>query len=59
MKVSWNGVYPAATTQFTEDGGLDLEATARHLNYMIEAGVSGLILLGSLGRTPPLTMTRS
>jgi len=54
MKVTWNGVYPAATTQFTVEGGLDLEATARHLNYMIEAGVSGLILLGSVGENAAL-----
>jgi len=52
--VQWNGVFPAATTQFFPDGSLDLESTARHLNYMIEAGVSGLILLGSVGENTAL-----
>lgn len=54
MKVTWNGVYPAATTQFTQDGSLDLDATAWHLNQMIDAGVSGLILLGSVGENTAL-----
>jgi 4-hydroxy-tetrahydrodipicolinate synthase len=54
MKVTWNGVYPAATTQFTADGSLDLDATARHLDYMIGAGISGLILLGSVGENTAL-----
>lgn len=54
MTVTWNGVYPAATTQFTADGSLDLHATARHLEYMIGAGISGLILLGSVGENTAL-----
>lgn len=54
MKVTWSGVFPAATTQFHPNGALDLDATARHLNYMIEAGVSGLILLGSVGENTAL-----
>ncbi len=49
MTVNWNGVYPAATTQFFADESLNLEGTARHLEIMIKAGVSGLILLGSVG----------
>lgn len=54
MTVTWNGVYPAATTQFAIDGSLDLDATARHLDYMIQAGISGLILLGSVGENTAL-----
>ena len=54
MTVTWNGVYPAATTQFNADGSLNLEATARHLDYMINAGISGLILLGSVGENTAL-----
>jgi len=54
MTVTWNGVYPAATTQFNADGSLHLEATARHLDYMIKAGISGLILLGSVGENTAL-----
>jgi 4-hydroxy-tetrahydrodipicolinate synthase len=54
MTVTWNGVYPAATTQFNADGSLNLEATARHLDHMIRAGISGLILLGSVGENTAL-----
>jgi len=54
MTVTWNGVYPAATTQFNADGSLNLETTARHLDHMIKAGISGLILLGSVGENTAL-----
>ncbi len=49
MKVNWKGILPAATTQFRDDQSLDLEATARHLETLIEAGVDGLIMLGTVG----------
>jgi 4-hydroxy-tetrahydrodipicolinate synthase len=45
----WQGVFPAITTQFKRDLSIDLEATARHADALIESGVDGLIFLGSLG----------
>jgi 4-hydroxy-tetrahydrodipicolinate synthase len=54
MKVTWNGVFPAATTQFRDDQSLDLLATARHLDRLIEAGVHGLIVLGTVGENTSL-----
>ena len=45
----WQGVFPAITTQLKRDQSLDLEATARHANILIDSGVAGLIFLGSLG----------
>ena len=54
MTVDWRGVFPAVTTQFRSDLGLDLEATARHLEVLIESGVSGLVMLGSLGENVTL-----
>jgi 1-pyrroline-4-hydroxy-2-carboxylate deaminase len=55
MKPSnWAGVFPAVTTQMKKDGALDLEATARHLEVLIESGVRGLIMLGSLGENQSL-----
>ena len=45
----WSGVFPAVTTQFHADQSLNLEATARHCEVLIESGVSGLIMGGSLG----------
>jgi 4-hydroxy-tetrahydrodipicolinate synthase len=49
MNVSWKGVYPAVTTQFREDQSLDLPATLRHLDVLLQAGVHGIILLGTVG----------
>jgi len=49
MKVNWHGVYPAAVTQFHADHSLDLAATSRHLDAMVEAGVHGMIMLGTVG----------
>jgi 1-pyrroline-4-hydroxy-2-carboxylate deaminase len=45
----WQGVFPAITTQLKRDLSIDLEATARHADVLINSGVSGLIFLGSLG----------
>jgi 4-hydroxy-tetrahydrodipicolinate synthase len=49
MTVDWRGVFPAATTQFREDQALDLEGTGRHLEWLIQAGVQGVIMLGTVG----------
>lgn len=54
MTVDWAGVFPAATTQFTSDQELDLEATKLHLERLIEAGVHGLVILGTLGENTAL-----
>ena len=53
-KVSWQGVFPAATTQFRLDESIDFDATARHLDVMVKAGVHGMILLGSVGENTAL-----
>jgi 1-pyrroline-4-hydroxy-2-carboxylate deaminase len=47
--VNWRGVYPAATTQFHTDFQLDLDSTLRHLNVLVQAGIHGVILLGTVG----------
>jgi 1-pyrroline-4-hydroxy-2-carboxylate deaminase len=49
MSVAWQGVYPAVTTQFHADGGLDIPATRAHLERLIDAGLHGLIMLGTVG----------
>lgn len=49
MNCNWQGVFPAATTQFKSDEALDIEATLRHLDAMIDAGVHGIIMLGTVG----------
>ena len=54
MATDWKGVFPAATTQFHKDQSLDLEGTARQLEVLINSGVSGLVMLGSLGENVTL-----
>jgi 4-hydroxy-tetrahydrodipicolinate synthase len=54
MRVSWHGVYPAITTQFHADFSLNLAATAAHLEKMIQAGIHGVVLLGSVGENTAL-----
>jgi 4-hydroxy-tetrahydrodipicolinate synthase len=49
MSVNWQGVFPAATTEFRKDETLDMPATLAHLDRMIEAGVHGMIMLGTVG----------
>lgn len=52
---NWHGVFPAMTTQFRRDGSLDLDATARHLDQLIEAGIHGTIMLGTVGEGTSLS----
>jgi 4-hydroxy-tetrahydrodipicolinate synthase len=54
MNVKWKGVFPAVTTQLKKDQSLDLDATARHIEVLIGSGVSGLVMLGSLGENTAL-----
>jgi 4-hydroxy-tetrahydrodipicolinate synthase len=52
----WKGVYPAVTTKFKPDFSLDMDAMASHLEFQLDAGVHGVIILGSLGENPTLSM---
>ena len=49
MSVAWQGVFPAATTQFKPDQAVDLPATMAHVGKMVDAGIHGLIMLGTVG----------
>ena len=53
--MEWKGVMPAVTTKFTNDGGLDLEMFSKNISAQLDAGVSGIILGGSLGEASTLT----
>lgn len=55
MPISWNGVFPAVTTKFTESGDLDIPAFLHNIHAQIEAGVHGIIIGGSLGESSTLT----
>lgn len=54
MTRAWRGIFPAVTTQFRGDQSLDLEGTAAHLDRLIDDGVHGLIMLGTLGENGSL-----
>lgn len=54
VKPYWQGVFPAVTTQMKKDGSLDLHGTARHVEVLLKSGVTGVIMLGSLGENQSL-----
>src|SRR5512133_2259393 len=54
MNVTWHGVFPALTTQFRDDQSLDIAATAHHLETLIDAGIHGVVLLGTVGENTAL-----
>ena len=54
-KISWQGVFPAVTTQFRPDLSLDLDATARVIEGLVRDGVSGLVVCGTVGENTSLS----
>jgi dihydrodipicolinate synthase/N-acetylneuraminate lyase len=52
--VQWRGVFPALTTKFTASDEIDWAAMEWHLEFQLDAGVHGLVILGSLGETSTL-----
>jgi dihydrodipicolinate synthase/N-acetylneuraminate lyase len=55
-QVQWQGVFPALTTKFTAADEIDWESMERHLEFQLDAGVHGLVILGSLGENSTLSM---
>ncbi len=54
MTMDWKGVFPAVTTKFADDLSIDEAASRAHTRRMIEAGVDGIIVSGSLGEASTL-----
>ncbi len=54
-QVQWRGVFPALTTKFTAADEIDWDAMGQHLEFQLDAGVHGLIILGSLGENATLS----
>jgi 4-hydroxy-tetrahydrodipicolinate synthase len=55
-EVQWRGVFPALTTKFTAADEIDWQAMEQHLEFQLNAGVHGLIILGSLGENATLSL---
>jgi 1-pyrroline-4-hydroxy-2-carboxylate deaminase len=49
LSCNWRGVIPAATTQFDSDLEVDLPATQRVHKALLQDGVHGLVLMGTVG----------
>ena len=56
LKVDWSGVYPAVPTQFKDDFSLDIPATQKHVEALLEEGIHGLIMLGTIGENCSLSL---
>lgn len=54
MTPTWQGVYPAATTQFREDLSIDVQDTQRVVDDLIKDGVHGIIAMGTVGENNSL-----
>jgi dihydrodipicolinate synthase/N-acetylneuraminate lyase len=52
--LDWRGVFPAVTTQFADDLSIDFPATLSIHNAMIDARVSGLVVMGTVGENNTL-----
>ncbi|MFQ5825447.1 MAG: dihydrodipicolinate synthase family protein [bacterium] len=55
MNAKWSGVFPAVTTKFKDDYSLDHTALEKHFEAQINAGVHGLVVIGSLGENGVLS----
>ena len=56
---SAQGVYLITVTPFTDSGALDLASTDRMVDFCLEAGVTGLTVLGIMGEATKLTAEES
>src|SRR5262249_46294567 len=52
--VSWQGVFPAVTTQFAPDLSIDFAATQKGQDALVRDGVHGLIVMGTCGENNSL-----
>lgn len=50
----WHGVFPALPTQMHADFSIDFDATMRHVGQMLDAGVHGLVMMGTIGENNSL-----
>ena len=56
LKVDWSGVFPAVPTQFHDDYSLNIEGTQKHVEALLQEGIHGLIMLGTIGENCSLSL---
>lgn len=56
MKVDWAGVFPAVPTQFNDDLSINLDATQKHVQVLLDNGIHGLVMLGTIGENCSLSL---
>ena len=54
--INWSGVFPAITTKFTPNDEPDYSLMELNTTVQVEAGVSGIILAGTLGEASTLSL---
>jgi dihydrodipicolinate synthase/N-acetylneuraminate lyase len=54
MKMKWTGVIPAITTAFNPDYSVDHASIAKHAQWLVGNGCTGVVALGSLGESATL-----
>ncbi len=59
LDASATGVYLITVTPFTDSGALDLASTDRMVDFCLDAGVTGLTVLGIMGEATKLTAEES
>lgn len=53
--VQWTGVFPAITTKFTANDELDIPLFEKNVAAQLDAGISGIVLGGTLGEASVLS----
>lgn len=53
--MQWHGVMPAITTEFTASLDVDYSFVAAHVRWLLDAGCTGIVPLGSLGEGATLS----
>lgn len=53
------GVFVIAVTPFHPDGSIDMESCDRMVDFYLDAGATGLTVLGMMGEAPKLTVEES
>ena len=54
--VDWQGVFPAVPTQFNDDDSLNIPETQSHVQALLDSGIHGLVMLGTIGENCSLSL---